>query len=144
MGKYQAGTPRVESHQSASRNPLRVFLVEDSLVLQELIIESLKAIPGIVLVGMSETENDAIQKLIIADCDVLIVDIQLKQGNGINLLRRLEPLEKKILKIVFSNHVSSTYRRLCDQYGVEFFFDKTSEFSRLCMVLTELSGHATH
>lgn len=121
---------------------LRVFLVEDSEVIRELIVESLNAIPGVILVGTSEGEIDALGKLRNAICDVLIVDIQLKQGNGLDLLRRIYCEPSNPVKVVLSNHVSPTYRRLGEQYGARYFFDKTSEFWRLRLLLAQLSGEA--
>ena len=123
---------------------LRVFLVEDSELIRELIVESLNAISGVILVGMSEGENDAVAKLDCTSFDVLIVDIQLKQGNGIDLLRRISDAPGDSIKVVLSNHVSPTYRRLGEQYGARYFFDKTSEFWRLRMLLLELSSASSH
>lgn len=62
--------------------------------------------------------------------DVLILDIQLKQGNGMSLLQALarsNTRRQSEIKVVFSNHVSPTYRRVGVQCGVQHFFDKSSE-----------------
>jgi DNA-binding NarL/FixJ family response regulator len=113
--------------------PIRVYLVEDSPSIRALILEDFAAIPGIAVMGYSETESDALNTLSRESFDVIIFDIQLQQGNGINLLRALAQNEKRstALKVVFSNHVGATYRRLCEQYGVRYFFDKTCEFAGL-------------
>jgi response regulator of citrate/malate metabolism len=123
------------------RPALRVLLVEDSRIISDLISENLARIPRLSLLGIAETESDAVTMLRSYPCDVLILDIQLRQGNGINLLRVLsaDPVHAQTLKIVLSNHVSGTYRRICEQYGVQFFFDKTSEFPQLQLLLSRLS-----
>jgi len=124
--------------------PLKIFLVEDSADVRDLIIESLAEIPGVVLAGYSETEQDAMVRLENENYDVLILDIQLKQGNGMHLLQSLSRTGKRRhdeLKIIFSNHVSSTYRRVGVQYGVQFFFDKSSEFTKLRSLIERISGH---
>ena len=120
---------------------LQVMLVEDSLIISDLISENLARIPKLKLLGIAETESDALSMLQAQPCDVLILDIQLRQGNGINLLRVLsaDPAYAKTIKIVLSNHVSGTYRRICEQYGVQFFFDKTSEFPQLQRLLSRFS-----
>jgi len=123
--------------------PLKVFLVEDSADVRDLIMESLAEIPGVELAGYAETEQDAAAHLENESYDVLILDIQLKQGNGMNLLQSLARSGKKShdeLKIIFSNHVSATYRRVGLQYGVQFFFDKSSEFTKLRSLIERLSG----
>lgn len=121
---------------------LQVFLIEDSPEIRDLIIEDFASIPGITLAGTAETESDALVQLSSRYCDVLILDIQLKQGNGINLLRRLSTSSEQAhcLKIVLSNHTGGTYRRMSEQYGVRYFFDKTSQFPELHKLLQQLSA----
>ncbi|HWT72312.1 MAG TPA: response regulator [Oxalicibacterium sp.] len=126
----------------ANRPPLRVFLVEDSLDVRELMMENLAMIPGVVVAGVSESEGDALNQLNELPCDVLIVDIQLKKGNGISLLRQISEGDRVsgTLKIICSNNASEVFRRAGQQYGVRHFFDKTSEFPQLFALLKDLSG----
>ena len=126
----------------AAANPLRVFLVEDSPAVRDFIVENVSGIEGVLFAGCSDTEHDALQKLRGLACDVLILDIELKQGNGMSLLRSLfnNRVQPGILKIVFSNHVNGVYRRIGEQYGVHFFFDKTTEFLRLRALLEQLGA----
>jgi DNA-binding NarL/FixJ family response regulator len=124
--------------------PLRVFLVEDSLEVRELIIENLAMIPGLVIAGVSESEGDALSQLNSMPCDVLIVDIQLKKGNGISLLRQISEQSKianNMFKIICSNNASEVFRRAGQQYGVRHFFDKTSEFPQLFALLKDLGSN---
>ncbi|HTH44575.1 MAG TPA: response regulator [Oxalicibacterium sp.] len=125
-----------------NRPPLRVFLVEDSLDVRELMMENLAMIPGVVVAGVSESEGDALSQLSEMPCDVLIVDIQLKKGNGISLLRQISEGDRVsgTLKIICSNNASEVFRRAGQQYGVRHFFDKTSEFPQLFALLKDLSG----
>ena len=129
------------SLSSGHQTSLQVMLVEDSHIISDLISENLSHIPKLELLGIAETESEALAMLHAQPCDVLILDIQLRQGNGINLLRVLstDPAYARTVKIVLSNHVSGTYRRICEQYGVQFFFDKTSEFPQLQQVLARFS-----
>jgi DNA-binding NarL/FixJ family response regulator len=126
----------------SSSAPLRIFLVEDSVDVRDWVIETVKGIQGITLAGFAEEENDALQKIDADSYDVLILDIELKQGNGMSLLRTLSRSIKPLnhLKIIFSNNVSNAYRRAGEQYGVRFFFDKTSEFTKLRTLLEELGA----
>ena len=122
--------------------PLRIFLVEDSEDVRDLIVESLAEISGIMLVGYAETEIEALRHLQQNSYDVLILDIQLKQGNGMSLLQSLarsNTRRQSELKVVFSNHVSPTYRRAGQHCGVEHFFDKSSELPLLCDLLEKLA-----
>lgn len=125
---------------------MRVFLVEDSIDVRELMIENLTMIPGIVVAGVSESEGDALHQLHSLPCDILIVDIQLKKGNGINLLRQIAEKKKlaHALKIICSNNATEVFRRVGMQYGVNHFYDKTSEFPQLFEFLRSLSTNGQH
>ncbi len=128
----------------ANCQPLRIFLVEDSIDVRDLMIENLAMIPGVVVAGVSESETDALNQLNTQPCDILIVDIQLKKGNGINLLRQISENRKvDPLKIICSNNATEVFRRVGRQYGVNHFFDKTSEFPQLFELVKDLScAHA--
>jgi DNA-binding NarL/FixJ family response regulator len=130
---------------SAECPQLRVFIVEDSAAVRNFIVEIMAEIPGVLLAGFSETESDALKHLRDHVCDVLILDIELKQGNGMSLLRTLsrESLQPDLLKIIFSNNVSGAYRRVGQQYGVQFFFDKSSQVLELRSLLERLGTGAS-
>jgi DNA-binding NarL/FixJ family response regulator len=118
---------------------LRIFLVEDSAAVRNLIVENLAQIPGIAWAGFSDTESDALEQLLTQSCDVLIVDIELKQGNGMSLLRKLSQAHAhaQSLKVVFSNNICDAYRRSGQQYGVRHFLDKSYELPQLRVLLEQ-------
>jgi DNA-binding NarL/FixJ family response regulator len=125
---------------------IRIFLVEDSPDVRDLLIENLQEIPGIAYAGFSETENDALSRLNQDKYDVLILDIQLKQGNGMSLLQSLAraSVQADALKIIFSNNVSNAYRQVGNKLGVAYFFDKSSEFLQLRQFLEHLGASGRH
>lgn len=134
-----------EDLRHADDMPLKIFLVEDSSDVRDLIMESLTDIPGVVLAGYADSEQEAMVRLETENYDVLILDIQLRQGNGMNLLQTLAQSKQRVhreFKIIFSNHVSATYRRVGLQYGVQFFFDKSSEFAKLHSLIEKISCDA--
>lgn len=127
-----------------SLGALRIFLVEDAPAVRDLIVSSLSEVGGITWCGFSDSENDAIEQLKENENDILIIDIELRQGNGMNLLRRLmqDNMHADSLKIVFSNNVCDAYRRAGAKYGVQYFFDKSFELPELQALLKQLRGAA--
>lgn len=119
---------------------LRIFLVEDVPAVRDLIVASLSDVDGISWSGFSDSENDAIEQLKHNENDILIIDVELKQGNGMNLLRRLmqNNMQPDSVKIVFSNNVCDAYRRAGAKYGVQYFFDKSFELPELQALLKRL------
>ncbi len=121
--------------------PLREFVVEDFAPVRNLIIENLEEIGGLELAGFAESEESALDWLASHRCDVLILDLELRQGNGLGVLKALaadEPAAKPV-KIVYSNHVGANVRRLAAQFGASYFFDKTMDTPKLRVLLEELS-----
>jgi|ERR1043166_4600779 CheY-like chemotaxis protein len=126
----------------ADQQPLRILLVEDSPSVRDVLIDELDKIPGIALTGIADTEKAALEILRAEEFDVLILDIELRQGTGTNLLRSMSTLElaAATVKIVFTNHVGKEFREAGRRSGAQYFFDKASEFNRLRELLIELAA----
>lgn len=121
---------------------MRVFLVEDVPAMRDLIVSQLADIPGLYWAGFSDGEEDALAQLMAQPCDVLIVDIELKQGNGMSMLRKLSQAKTHAgdLKIVFSNNVCEAYRLAGRRYGVQHFLDKSFQLPELHALLEQFSA----
>ncbi len=122
-----------------------MFLVEDLPVVREVVIENLGEIPGVKLAGFAETEDSALSWLRNHECDILILDLELRQGNGIGILKQLAAEESRpgLTKIIYSNHVGANIRRLAARFGASHFFDKTLDTPQLRLLLETLSASRT-
>ena len=114
------------------RPPVRVFIVEDSPLIRKRIIENLQALGGFDVVGFAEAEDAAVAAIIAAKPDVVVTDIRLKQGNGIEVVRQLREKEfaPRPRIYVLSNYANVEYRRQCELVGADNFFDKSGEYDR--------------
>jgi DNA-binding NarL/FixJ family response regulator len=71
-----------------SGNPLiRVALVEDDVHFQNAIATAIQAAPDMTLVSVSGTRADGLRALQSAPADVLLVDLGLPDGSGIDVIR---------------------------------------------------------
>jgi DNA-binding NarL/FixJ family response regulator len=116
---------------------LRVLLVEDSELLAERLREVLGQISGVEVVGTVGDERAAVAMTRQGDIDVLILDLQLKQGTGFGVLRALGM--QRPATIVFTNYALPEYRRWAEQFGVEYFLNKSLDFERLPEVIRSLA-----
>ncbi len=121
---------------------LRVVIVEDSAIIRARLAESLLEIPNVEIVGQVETEGDALAVLRQQRWDVAVLDLQLKTGTGLGVLKglgsNLRPPNAKI--IVFTNYAFPQYRERSLALGADFFFDKSREFHRVREVLARMAG----
>jgi two-component system chemotaxis response regulator CheY len=121
----------------ARSRTLSVLLVEDSALLAARLQESLEVMPEVGDVRTVDRETAAIDAL--DGCDVVVLDLHLKQGNGFGVLRALGARTGPApLVIVFTNHDVPGYRRRAAALGAEHFLDKARDFERLGELLRAL------
>jgi DNA-binding NarL/FixJ family response regulator len=113
---------------------LKVFLIEDSALLQEMLGGMLSELDGVDFCGCADGEAQALQRLAEAPVDLVIIDIELKQGSGIGVLDALQTDSVrygKPRKVVLTNYAHATMRQRCDRFGMDAFFDKSLHINQL-------------
>ncbi len=110
---------------------MKVAIVDDSLLIRRMLRELLMIIPGVEITG--ETGNAAAADSMIrrAQPDVVILDINLPGGDGIELLRRVKETQPGLNVIMFTSYCSPEHRKRCQEAGASLFFDKTCQISVL-------------
>lgn len=107
---------------------IRVFLVEDMKHLQGVVADLLHSVGRFNLVGCAATEAEAIQWL--ADhpkgWDLLVIDLVLDQGTGMNLIARTKLRAPNARVVVFSDYVTPGIREHCLQMGADAVIPKTN------------------
>lgn len=71
--------------------PIKVLVVEDSMVFRELLVQSLGKDPGIQVVGTSKDPFEARDAILEYKPDVMTLDVELPRMSGIEFLRKLIP-----------------------------------------------------
>lgn len=122
-------------------SPVRVFIVEDSPLIRKRIMDNLRSIGGFVVVGFAESEDDAVAAITETEPDVVVTDIRLKEGNGIEVVRQVRQasLTSPPKIYVLSNYASPEYRHECELVGADAFFDKSGEYDRFLDTLQRVA-----
>ena len=112
---------------------LRCFLVEDSPVIRHNLIATLEEMLPVRVVGFAEDEASAEQWMVVSGsgCDLLIIDIFLKAGTGLQVLLRAGALCPAARRVVLTNYATTAMRRRCLQLGADRVFDNSSELDEL-------------
>ena len=71
--------------------PIRVLIVEDSLVFRELLVQNLNRDPAIQVVATAKDPYEARDAILAHKPDVMTLDVELPRMNGIDFLRKLMP-----------------------------------------------------
>ena len=115
---------------------MKIFLVEDSSLLRERLEAILSAIPGMQTVGHASGAKEAVQAILAARPDAVVLDIHLAEGNGFDVLRGLRAAAFLPLIYVLTNYPLEGYRKTAERLGARGFFDKSNEIDRLRDALT--------
>lgn len=72
-------------------SPIRVLVVDDSVVFRELLVQNLSRDPSIQVVGTAKDPFEARDAILKCHPDVMTLDIELPRMSGIEFLRKLMP-----------------------------------------------------
>ncbi len=84
--------------------PLRVLVVDDSVVFRRVVSDVISADPELQLAGTAPNGNIALQKVAQLNPDVITLDLEMPELDGMGVLRRLKATHPHIRVIVFSVH----------------------------------------
>jgi DNA-binding NarL/FixJ family response regulator len=118
---------------------MRVFVVDDSALLREQVVGLLSELGGIDMVGQAQYPLEAFHAICVLKPDVVILDIHLVGGSGIDVLQKIKRLDPAPIVIILTNSPAPPYRRKCMMAGADFFLDKSSEFANVKAIIQSLS-----
>ena len=123
-------------------NTQAIFLVEDSPLVRERLLEMIESVPGARVVGVASRADEAVRGILAARPDLVVLDLNLAQGTGIDVLRELRLQAPHIDVYMLSAYASSHYRQLAKRLGARDFFDKSTEFARVKDVVAARAARA--
>ena len=111
----------------------RAYIVEDSPMIRDNLIETLQELALVDPVGVADTEQEGKRWLAQNDgrWDLAIVDLFLREGSGLNILEACRDRKPYQKIVVLSNHATSDVRWRCAQLGADAVFDKSTEIDAL-------------
>jgi len=140
MSSVEARSSGPSGSLSAER---RVLLIEDSDVLSRRLVDLLSEPGRFAVAAQAATQTEALLRLQESPFDVLVVDIELAEGNGVAVIRQarqLYPPDSQPLIVVLTNYASDFVRDHCFAAGADFFLDKMRDISRLKAIVAD--GHS--
>jgi two-component system response regulator DesR len=109
---------------------VKVFLADDSRMICDRLATML-ADDGMIIAGAAHTPQDCIAGVLASHPDVVVLDVQLEGGTGLQVLRAVRQLRPDIAFVVFSINVDAAHRKLYLASGAHSFLDKATDFERL-------------
>jgi DNA-binding NarL/FixJ family response regulator len=125
-GSHSTGMPS----RTATAAPVKVFLADDSAPIRDRVAAMLCA-QGMTVVGEAATPADCIHAILATHPDVVVLDVQLEGGTGLQVLQAVRAAAPDIAFVVLSNTSGPVYRKRYLGAGATAFLDKNAEFDQL-------------
>ena len=123
---------------------ISIFLVEDSALIRTNLLAALEDLAPAKVIGFAESADEACRSLRelskSGGCDLVIVDISLKFGSGLDVLRWVAASELPFQTVLLTSYSTPTIRAECwDLYGAHVF-DRSREVDELINYCHELAN----
>jgi DNA-binding NarL/FixJ family response regulator len=109
------------------KNPIKIFIVDD----HQMIIEGLKSLlqnsENIELVGSATSAERCLQFLKMSTCDIILMDINLPDTNGIDLCEIITKKYPTVKVIALSTFTQGTYVRKMIENGANGYLLKNAD-----------------
>ena len=119
---------------------MNALVVEDSPQIAERLVELVSVPSRVEVVATAATEDEAL-----AACDrytisLAIVDLQLAQGTGFGVIRRLRAATgaNPACIVVLTNHAVPALKVAAFEAGADYFLDKSKDFATIPRLISEL------
>ena len=112
-----------------------IFVVEDSTLVRERLLEMLDTLPDAQVVGVATRADKAIQDILAGHPDIVLLDVRLAQGSGFDVLRAVHEMVPDVDVYMLSGFATDPYRQLALRLGARGYIDKSTEFGRVREIL---------
>ena len=117
-----------------------VFIVDDSNALREQLAKMLSEIKGVKVIGQAQNAAQAIEGIRALKPKLVILDIQIPGGTGIEVLKTIKQYDHPMKVIILTNQPYFQYRKKCLALGADYFLDKTRDIDQLRQIIKDSFG----
>jgi DNA-binding NarL/FixJ family response regulator len=110
---------------------MQIYIVEDSAAVRSRLEAMLGALAGVTVSGSAAGAAQATREILETRPEMVVLDLNLAEGGGFDVLRELRARAPEIDVYMLSNFSAYPYRQLAERLGARGFFDKTREFERV-------------
>lgn len=117
---------------------MRVLIADDSAVVVERLVTLLSELEDVEIIAEAQTCGEATECIQQLQPDVVILDIRMPGGSGIDVLETAKKTATAPIIMMLTNFPYPQYREKCLRAGADFFFDKSTEFEEMIGVFRSL------
>ncbi|HEV2495586.1 MAG TPA: response regulator transcription factor [Terriglobia bacterium] len=117
---------------------MEVFIVDDSSMVVERLLDIIRRVHGLEFVGLAAHASAAIQSIAKIEPDVVILDVHILGGSGIDVLKAVKESLPFLKVIVLTSFPSPQLRKRCMALGADYFLDKSTDFGKLPEIFRDM------
>jgi DNA-binding NarL/FixJ family response regulator len=121
-----------------------ILIVDDHPVLRRGLVALIKNEPDLTVCGEAATCEAAIAAVRTSQPDLVIVDLELEDGDGLDLLRELKAHHPEILTLVLSMHDEAVYAERSMRDGARGYVTKQELDATVVAAIRRLFAGGTH
>jgi DNA-binding NarL/FixJ family response regulator len=121
---------------------MKVVIADDSDLFRKLITSAVSDISGIEVIGQAADGPSTLQLITQHQPDIVIMDIRMPGGSGIEALRQIVKHEGLPIVIMLTNYPYPQYRKTCLEAGADYFFDKSKDYDEVLETIRNLLSNA--
>jgi DNA-binding NarL/FixJ family response regulator len=121
----------MESFKGMQQSKRMVLIIDDSYLIIERLTDMLKESECVGEVMHALSGTTALEVLQARTPDIALLDINLPDISGIELLRIIKERYPCIIVIMLTNQANDYYRQLCLNLGARHFADKSKDFESI-------------
>ena len=105
---------------------MKVLIVDDSDLLQIRLAKAIHKVDEYIKIYQAYSCKEAIELSAPLYPDIIILDISLPDGSGIDLLKQFKNDDPGVMVLIFTNYPTDEFKSKCLEMGADQFFDKSS------------------
>jgi DNA-binding NarL/FixJ family response regulator len=120
------------------KGAIKILIVDDHPVVREGLSARLEKQPDLQVCGQTGDFNEALQLIATADPDIAIIDLSLKTGHGLELIKRIKARKPSVRILVWSMYPDSLYAERALHAGAMGYVNKENATDQIIEAIRRL------
>jgi DNA-binding NarL/FixJ family response regulator len=121
----------MSAHPAAPSRSWRIFIVDDHPIVRHGLTQILRDDPELEPCGEAEGMREALEKIEETQPDLVVVDLSLKDGNGLELIKELVARDPSARALVSSMHEDALFAERALRAGARGYINKAETVEHL-------------
>lgn len=117
---------------------MKILIADDSDVVRKSLVKLVLSVPGFDKPEEAENVANTKNKIIVFRPDVLILDVNMPNGSGFEVMKTVKEQDYKITVIILTNFATVYNKKKSIEAGIDYFLDKSTEFEKVVGILKKV------